>query len=167
METENSENSVLPSIRRVLQEKKGQRKLKNCPGCVSIDLPVTRWTPCSFLLLPSIPIPFRVLSLRSLWNLFHFASCICCNLPWHPPLCVYLLALPLPLTFLLLLLPLPLLLLQHILPFFIFFAFVAGDLRVACQPLLIHLRFVFANHYYLHLRIFIDSLSVLAKEQDI
>lgn len=121
------------------RQKKGQTKLKNCPGCVSIDLPVTLVTPpacpCS---CPSFP--FSILSLRSLWNLLHFASRICCNLPWHPPLCVYLLALPLPTS------PCsssPFFFLSSVSiscfffvpPFltFFFLFFVGGDLRAACQ----------------------------------
>lgn len=41
-----------------------------------------------------------------------------------------------------------------------------SDSSAPLLPLFL-LRFVFANHYYLHPRIFIDSLSVLAKEKDI
>lgn len=101
-------------------------------------------SPCLLLplLLSPSSIPFSILSLRSLWNLLHFASRICCNLPWHPPLCVYLLALPLP-TSPCSSSPFPSSLLSaylassscHLfLPFtFFFLFFVGGDLRAACQ----------------------------------
>jgi len=132
-------NIVVPVPYRVLV-KKGQTKLKNCPGCSSIDLPAT------FLVFPifMLEIPFRILSFCLDGEPFAFCEFVSVATFVGITFCVYLLALPFSCQHFL----------YHTFSFFQFlflFSFCCSSyLQVCCQ-----LRFVFANHYYLHLRNFL------------